>query len=473
MNTKDQIKKLLDELPQGSEPKIGIGITERNRYELFKNSYDELHKFLPNNAVVVVVDDASNKPVPEATFRFENNVGISVAKNKCLELLYLQGCEHIFLFDSDIYPLVNEWWEPYAESSEPHLMYIFKDFANGGSPGDTKVVYKNDSIIAYDHPRGCMLYFHRSVLDKVGGMDTVFTKWGFEHGNLSDRIFMAGLTSFRYMDVANSKGLFYSHDEQTGNKNSTVIGQERRQCIAHNQPLYLERKYKSYFAPFIDKKNAILTCYFTGVSDPQRNKNWQAKIDELQPLINSLKQTKLIVFHDCFEVENTEKVEFIKVKTSLNPYYQRWVTYREWMLSNKDEYGNVFCIDATDVEILREPFWNELGDNLWTGDENELIGCEWMRNHNANKIIKEFIEKNKNKQLLNAGICGGKIEVVSEFIRQMVDFLTFEQADPIDMGLFNYMAYTNWSDKIRTGRQVCTIFKKFETDNKTAWFKHK
>lgn len=472
MITKDQIKKLLDDLPQGSTPKIGIALTEHNRYELFKKSYEETKKLVPDNSVLVVVDDASAKPVPEATYRFKKNVGISVAKNKCLELLYLEGCEHIFLFDSDIYPIKEEWWKPYVENKEPHLMYIFQNFSNGGSPGDTKVVYENDEIKAYDHPRGCMLYLHRSVLDKVGGMDPVFVKWGFEHGNLSDRIFMAGLTSFRYMDIPNSKGLFYSHDEQTGNKNSTVIGQERRNCIAQNQAAYLERKYKSYFVPFIDRKNILLTCYFNGVADPQRKSKWNADINSLQPLIKSLKETKLIVFHDCLEAEDTDMVQFIRVKATANPYFQRWITYRDWMLSNKDKYANVFCIDATDVEVLKEPFWQTMGDNLWTGDENELVGCEWMRRHNTNKIIAEFIEANKDRQLLNAGLVGGKIEVVSEFIRQMIDFLTFENPGEIDMALLNYMAYTNWSDKIRTGRQVCTLFKGDER-NSVSWFKHK
>jgi glycosyltransferase involved in cell wall biosynthesis len=229
MSTKEKIIELLSEIETGQTPKIGLAFTEFNRYEIFKRSYNATMKLLPPNCEVVVVDDGSNKPVPEATYRFEKNSGIAKAKNKCLELLYLAGCEHIFLFDSDTYPLKEEWWKPYVESKEPHLMYIFKDFATGHSLGDTKLIYKDSEKVAYDHPRGCMLYFHRSCLEKVGGMDTVFTKWGFEHGNLSDRIFMAGMTSFRYMDVVNSKGLFYSDDEQTRNANSTVVGKERRE----------------------------------------------------------------------------------------------------------------------------------------------------------------------------------------------------------------------------------------------------
>jgi len=473
----DQIIELVKQLPtQSNEVKIGIGISTHNRYETFKKCYDETVRLTPN-ATIVVVDDASRTPVPEATFRFDTNVGIARAKNKCLELLYLAGCEHIILLDDDTHPLVEEWYKPYIECSEPHLMYIFENFATAKTLNDTSKVYENEEIIAYDHPRGCMLYFHRSVLDKVGGMDTVFTKWGFEHGNLSDRIFMAGLTSFRYMDVKGSNKLIYSTDEHTGNRNSTVMGKERQECIAKNKVLYNERKYKSYYVPFIEKKNALLTCYFTGIGDPQRQgKKWKADITQLQPLLTSLKETKLYVFHDYFsddDVIEHELVEFVRVTSNLSPYLQRWVTYRKWMLENKDEYGNVFCIDATDVEVLREPLWNELGDNLWTGDENEIVGCEWMINHHPNKTLQEFIKSNKDRQLLNAGIVGGKLETVNEFIRQMVDFITFEKTGDTDMALFNYMAYSNWNDKIRTGRQVCTVFKTNEKNNKVAFFKHK
>lgn len=473
MSTKSKIIELLNEIETGSTPKIGIAFTEYNRYEIFKRSYTELQKFLPPNCEVVVVDDGSAKPFSEATFRFDKNQGIAIAKNKCLELLYLKGCEHIFLFDSDTYPIKENWWKPYVESKEPHLMYIFKNFAVGSPITDTKEIYRDSEKIAYDHPRGCMLYYNKKCLEEVGGMDTVFSKWGFEHGNLSDRIFMKGLTSFRYMDVVNSKGLFYSDDEQTRNSNSTVVGKERRECINRNQVLYKERKFKSYFSPFIEKNNILLTCYFNGITDPQRGSKWQVDTKPLEPLIKSLKTTKLIVFHDCFDVEDSEMVQYIKVDTSLSPYFQRWVVYREWLMQNKEKYESVFCIDATDVEVLKEPFWNELGEDIWTGDEDDLIGCQWMRNHNKGKVLAEFVEQNKHRQLLNAGILGGKVENVIEFIRQMVDFMTFEDAGQIDMGLFNYMAYNNWQGRIKTGRQVCTIFKKEEKNNQVAWFKHK
>lgn len=112
-------------LPADAAPSIGIGVTTRNRPDALATTLKHLRTYLPPAAKLVIVDDASDKPVDDADHRFSENVGIAVAKNKCLELLYAAGCEHIFLFDNDTYPIADEWWKPYVDSPEPHLMWIF------------------------------------------------------------------------------------------------------------------------------------------------------------------------------------------------------------------------------------------------------------------------------------------------------------------------------------------------------------
>lgn len=472
---KTEIINAIKALPESKTSyKIGIGITEHNRPDVFAKSLSEIKKYLPDGAELVVVDDASKTPLKQATFRFNTNVGIAAAKNKCLEFLYDKGCEHIFLFDSDTYPISPDWWKPYVESKEPHLNYIFVNFADRPTLNDTKEIYRDESIAAYDHPRGCMLYYHRSVLDKVGGMDTIFGKWGYEHPSHSDRIFMAGMTSFRYMDVVGSDKLIYSGDEHR-QVVTTVAGSERKRQIAANLSLYEQRKFTDYYFPFAEKQNILLTCYFAGVEDSQRKAKWQPDIKQLEPLIKSLKSSKLIVLHDCFdEVPKYRNVEFVKVSTSVNPYIQRWISYREYLRDNKHRIGKVFCIDATDVEVLKEPEWDSIKSGIVTGDENEIVNCKWIVNNHKNKVLLDFFGKYGHRQLLNAGILGGSVENVSEFIRQMVDFYTYNSRDfgMTDMGLFNFIAYTNWEGRIKSGREVCTEFKKFETNN-VSWFKHK
>lgn len=191
--------------------RIGIGVTTRNRREVFAETIEHIRKFAPDGAAIVVVDDASDDPVPDATYRFLRQAGIARAKNKCLELLADAGCEHLFLFDDDCYPIADGWWRPYVESDEPHLMYAWGD-----------EYFRTDKLVGYLWPKGCMLYVERRVLERVGGLDPIFGVWGLEHMSWSDRIHNAGFTTCRYQDVPGSEKLFLSKDREQPDFPSSV-----------------------------------------------------------------------------------------------------------------------------------------------------------------------------------------------------------------------------------------------------------
>ena len=85
------------------------------------------------------------------------------------------GCQHLFLADDDCWPLVDNWWEPYINSPEPHLMNIF------ANPNDPSVVATDRNVIAYTHPRGHMLYAHRSVIDRVADKNIIHKNKAARH----------------------------------------------------------------------------------------------------------------------------------------------------------------------------------------------------------------------------------------------------------------------------------------------------
>src|SRR5699024_8487766 len=172
--------------PAGDRRRIGVGVTTHNRPETVVETVKRIWEHTPD-AHVVVVDDASTTPIKGADYRFDKNVGIARAKNKCLDLLYSAGCEHIFLFDDDAYPLVDDWYTPYIDSPEPHLMAVF-DKPKGVAKHQVEILYGDEQHIAYHATRGYMVYLTRDVLDTVGGYDPGFGKWGWEHQSWSDRI---------------------------------------------------------------------------------------------------------------------------------------------------------------------------------------------------------------------------------------------------------------------------------------------
>lgn len=222
--------------------KIGIGITTFNRNTQLTDTFKRIKELSPD-VKIVIVDDGSRIPVPEATFRFDVNQGAPIAKNKCLELL--EGCEHIFLFDDDTYPIKKGWEELYINSGVKHLNYTFK--------------YRFtivDGVLHFENPNGCMIYLHRSVLDKVGGVDTGFIKYGYWHGAWSNRIFNAGLIPHPFIDVRGSGKYIYCMDQGI-NKSAT---KNRSEFCVKNRKRYHDTIGSSNFIPYM-KSQGINISY--------------------------------------------------------------------------------------------------------------------------------------------------------------------------------------------------------------------
>lgn len=217
--------------------RIGLGITTHNRYRVFLQSYLSWRFLLPANGKLVVVDDGSDFPVEEAHFRFDTPQGIATAKNKCLELLH--DCDVVFLADDDIYPTQAQWWNIYTEANLEHACFTF----------GRRVLNTKPRYIEFEKPCGCLLYLTRKAIDTVGGYDTTFHKYGYEHVNLSDRIFNNGLTPARYLDVPLSRSFFISLDERKAVE-SSVSKKDRIANIYHNKKLYEENYNSKQFIPY-------------------------------------------------------------------------------------------------------------------------------------------------------------------------------------------------------------------------------
>lgn len=216
---------------------IGVAISTRNRREIAEHSITEWRKYLPIGAKLVIIDDASDTPYPGADYRFEQQAGIAAVKNKCLELL--EGYDHVFLADDDLYPLANGWAIPYMFSNLQHACYIF----------DRKLLWKEPDYVAYELPRGCLMYFTKRCIEIAGGYDTKFKLYSYEHPNLSRRIFNMKLTPAPYIDIPNSQGLFYSHDEQL-TVQSSLDAYERCRGIKANKKYFEETKLSNEFIPY-------------------------------------------------------------------------------------------------------------------------------------------------------------------------------------------------------------------------------
>lgn len=389
---------------------IGIAITTHNRYDVFVKTYEQIVKFLPENALLVVVDDCSDIPVPQATFRFEKQAGIAKAKNKCFELLYKANCDYYFLFDDDIYPIVENWHLPYIESKVNHLCYTFSKAGNISN--GNKVLKRRGNILHYSFPCGCMLFYTKICLEKVGGMDIQFGIWGHEHVNLSFRIFNAGLIEYQYLDLDNSHQLFYCLDQRKRIK-SSVNANIRSQHINNNQSYHQKMIVSKDYIPFIENKgNAIIITVM--------NEDCNSNLPYLKNLITETTKRKisLVILTDIKDMSFyagilPNDVTIVKANFQngnvLKPLY-------DYLKANNYQY--VFYINYLKVSINNFSFTNGLLCNyLFLSELNSSRFNELLKDSGHSvpqcNLLSNLAQKSG---AVSADIIGGNALLVRRFL---------------------------------------------------------
>lgn len=458
--------------------KIGIAITTHNRWDLIKKAADHHKKHLPAGSVLIVVDDGSSHPLQpiDGVTVYRNNTakGISHAKNKCIELLMDAGCDHLFLFDDDCWPVVNGWEKQYIESPEPHLAHSW----------NLVKLWEDSQHTAFHACGGTVLYYERHVIDKVGGMRHIFGKYGCEHVNLSDRIHNNGLTTWRYADVTGSEKLFYECDRHERNTHKTAANQVDLQHNAtKGRELWMTMLDDKSFAPYRQQHDYVITTLLTANPDPQRKAKMTASVAMIDNLAKSIKHGRLVVLHDELQSPSLktgagEDVIFVRVESKKNPYFDRWQVIYQWLRSAKN-VNRAWVVDGTDVKQLRNPFDIENG-KLYVGQEQSTIKSPWLSQNCGAKKLADIISDNPDHTLLNPGTVGADYQTLLSFCHAMVKGYYDDQIETIqgwdkttlgnfDMGLFQIICRDKFAEKLVYGPSVNTLFKGEKADDFARW----
>lgn len=226
-------------------PPIGIGVTTLNRRKMALKTLKKIRKYTPPGVPIVVVDDGSTIPFPDADHRNPTPQGVANAKNHCLRMLMNHpDVAYIFLFDDDCYPTEHGWWKQYVESGEHHLAYLHQNL----NPAAHNVIYDDGKIFAMDRGTGCMLYFTAEAIDKVGGFRTAYGRWGFEHDDLTHRMMNAGLINYPYQGVVGQHGIYNLDEHQHGE--SSMTHEERNPLRLRNKLLFEKYRWESDYVPY-------------------------------------------------------------------------------------------------------------------------------------------------------------------------------------------------------------------------------
>lgn len=495
--------------------KIAICLTTRGRDKYLSRSLEGHRKFLPAGARLFVVDDGSDKPkqLDGVEYHyFKDNVGIPRAKNKCLELAEAWGADHIFLFDDDIYPLKKGWHEGYVASPEAHLSYCWSDI-KPGNHGNAhyysigKVLYQDDKLLSFSHPRGQMLYIDaKRVLPRIGGFDPIYGKGMVEHVDWSWRIHNAGLATWKNQDIVGSGDLFYSIDENANSEpdHATTIDDHMRTVvdIANQRILHAKGNSSEYIeyrenppvvatAKPLDKQNNVVICgVYTGQPDfqikwgerhssipnPAYTRTLElSSADKLKQSIDKFDQ-RLIVLNNI-EHKTVGKTEYIKTGTSTDPYKNRFLKALHYLLDHP-EIDNAWIVDSGDVTMLNNPFGEMQPGKIYVGCETtNKLGCDWLILNTPNAYYRQWLRTNGAKTLLNCGLLGGSRENVIAYLTQMFYIWGYnaDNMNLIDMLTFNATGYENFKDKIVYGVGIVNnTFKSMRpTIQKKEWWLHK
>lgn len=148
----------------------------------------------------------------------------------------------------------------------------------------------------------------------------------------------------------------------------------------------------------------------------------------------------------------------------------------KWMyqfLQQHAEVEKVALVTNLNVLMKHNPFPDVEPNRIYVADE---LG-------NLQKIIDEsqqlpevteFLRDNSNLQILNDSVIVGTRAIILEFLGALLSYRNQEDADSnslfSEIGLFNYLIYRYFSNRVVHGRKVSSIIG-FQQVDTTAWFK--
>jgi hypothetical protein len=215
-----------------STGKIGIGVITMGVREINKNLYERSD---PNALIRIETD--------------HERVGPARTRNKCMKYLMDQGCEHIFMFDDDCYPMMKGWEDYFINAAKRggvHFMGLPHAF-------ESKLNAVCDEFAYWSSIVGCFSYQDRRFMERVGYYNTKYVRYGSEDAGRNFRARHSGLVGKGQGYPAPLRAASYIMSEDVFHMNPTpnLTIEEKRHFITINNATYLEetRSGQLYYPP--------------------------------------------------------------------------------------------------------------------------------------------------------------------------------------------------------------------------------
>jgi len=215
--------------------RVGIGITANDRPQMLAECLQSIYKHTDmSNVTLYVADDTNDKK------------GVAFKKNECLR--DLKGCDFVFLFDDDCFPIKDNWVKFFIESKQNHLLFLNRGFHNKKAI-EINLFDKNELRYTVEHYQDCggvFMFMTKDVIERVGAFNEKFERYGFEHAEYSNRIL--GETN-NYPMLKNTDQYLFAHDYSTAGHKSSITDDEKYKCVLNNWNKYFKEPITNVYLP--------------------------------------------------------------------------------------------------------------------------------------------------------------------------------------------------------------------------------
>ena len=304
-------------------PKVGIAITTTpDRVELFEKTLKHIQIYSPQDSFIFVNNDV-------------NREGVNISKNNCIAALMNKGCEHLFLFDDDCYPLNDFAFDIFIKSGLNHACLTFGEKANKGS--NINLIRTINGIDHFTNARGVMLYFTRKAIDLCGGMDIAYSRYGFEHLGLTNRIYNRGLIPGQYICPSGALPNFYCYDLESREHKPLFNFTEKMALTNKARPLFVQERKSMDWKPY-QRGNYKLLSWFKK----------EAIANEIDGL---LKHDYTVLFTDSKRASKDNDIKYVYSQISLGHKSEtyKYIIFYDWIVKNKRYIDTVTIIGCKTI----------------------------------------------------------------------------------------------------------------------------
>lgn len=175
-----------------SYPKVGIGIITCQNREIHPNILNKI-----------------SGPTSYYVYTDYERKGVPYGRNECIKHLYDAGCDYIFLFDDDAYPIDPQWQRKLVDFHESTGFGLFSYPSN-----DSKLFKEVDGIGHYQWNFGPFMSISRKMIDAIGYFNNEYVAYGFEDIAYIFRARRSGLNGSGEYDLApaNIHSIIFAED---------------------------------------------------------------------------------------------------------------------------------------------------------------------------------------------------------------------------------------------------------------------